>query len=304
MQSRLYWVVILFVAFSSCALLQSAKPKASLLQESLPETFSEELEQLEKDGFELKDYFYPYQDGLAPHLVTLLEKEVDLVGRVSEFRIYRSDAQGTELLRRDVFERRALSFHELNNSDVNGDGLREIVIWKGCSGTAWSCQQVRVYQVQGSRSIHLTEPISGSLFPKSLVDLDQDGSLEVIAVETRWESYEYLPHVIAPSVEEIFAWRNGSYQRANSDYPDFYQSRISELESAIDQTENPYEYLGNAVRLLLNYVRMGQPTQGWEEFERLLQTERASIVETEVWQSIKDPIWEDFKAVIDNEPEG
>lgn len=304
MQRRLCWVVVLFVALSSCARLQAARPSPSLLQKSLPESFSEELEQIERDGFELKDYLYPYQDGLAPHLVTLLEKEEDLVGRVSEFRIYRFDAKGTELLRRDVFERRALSFHELNDTDVNGDGFREIVIRKNCSGTAWSCEQIRVYQVQGSRSIDLTEPISGSLFPKSLVDLVEDGSLEVIAVETEWETYEYLPHVIAPSVEEIFAWRNGSYRRANSEYPDFYQSKISELESAIDQTENPYDYLGNAVRLLLNYVRMGLPIEGWEEFERLLQTERPSLVETEVWQSIKDPIWEDFKAVIDNEPGG
>jgi len=50
---------------------------------------------------------------------------------------------------------------------------------------------------------------------------------------------------------------------------------------------------------------MGQPEQGWEEFERLLQTDRAFSVPTrgksslikgsEVWQSIKDPIVEDFK---------
>ena len=40
---------------------------------------------------------------------------------------------------------------------------------------------------------------------------------------------------------------------------------------------------------------MGQAERGWEEFERLLQTERRSIVENDVWQSIKDPIVEDFK---------
>jgi hypothetical protein len=40
---------------------------------------------------------------------------------------------------------------------------------------------------------------------------------------------------------------------------------------------------------------MGQTERGWEEFERLLQTESPSIVGTDVWQSIKDPILEDFK---------
>ncbi len=63
----------------------------------------------------------------------------------------------------------------------------------------------------------------------------------------------------------------------------------------MDQTELPYDYLGYSIKLLLNYDRMGQAERGWEEFERLLQTERRSIVENDVWQSIKDPIVEDFK---------
>ena len=47
--------------------------------------------------------------------------------------------------------------------------------------------------------------------------------------------------------------------------------------------------------MLLNYDRMGQAERGWEEFERLLQTEHPTIVENDVWQTIKDPIVEDFK---------
>ena len=100
---------------------------------------------------------------------------------------------------------------------------------------------------------------------------------------------------MAPSVEEIFAWSNGSYRRASKEYPGYYQKKINHIESLMDQVENPYDYLGNSIRLLLNYDRMGQAKRGWEEFERLLQTKRRSIVENGVWQSIKDPIVEDFK---------
>jgi hypothetical protein len=160
---------------------------------------------------------------------------------------------------------------------------------------AWSCQQIGVYQIRENRLINLSKPITGSLFPSSLVDLDQDGSLEIIAIETRWETYEHLPHPVAPSVEEIFAWSNGSYRRASQEYPDYYQKKINHIESLMDQIENPYDYLGNSIKLLLNYDRMGQTERGWEEFERLLQTESPSIVGTDVWQSIKDPILEDFK---------
>lgn len=61
-------------------------------------------------------------------------------------------------------------------------------------GTAWSCQQIAVYQIRGDRLIDLSEPIAGSLFPSSLIDVNQDGSLEIIAIESRWETYEHLPH--------------------------------------------------------------------------------------------------------------
>ncbi len=293
MQTRWWGIVFLWVTFSFCAVVQPT----TVPQQDLPDSFGEVLKEIERDGFELRDYLYPYNDGFLNYLVTLLENDAvqSANGRVSELRIYRSDSQGTQLLTREVVARMHLAFHELNNTDINGDGSSEIVIWKGCGGTAWSCQQIGVYQIRENRLINLSRPITGSLFPSSLVDLDQDGSLEIIAIETRWETYEHLPHPVAPTVEEIFAWSNGSYRRASQEYPDYYQRKINHIESLMDQTALPYDYLGNAIKLLLNYDRMGQTERGWEEFERLLQTERPSIVENNVWKSIKDPIVEDFK---------
>ena len=262
MQARGYGIVFLWVTFSFCAVVQPT----TVPQQELPDSFAEVLEEIERDGFELRDSLYPYNDGLVPYLVTLLENDAvqSVTGRVSELRIYRVDSQGTQLLTREVVARMHLAFHELNNTDINGDGSREIVIWKGCGGTAWSCQQIGVYQIRENRLVNLSEPITGSLFPSSLVDVNQDGSLEIIAIETRWETYEHLPHPVAPSVEEIFAWSNGSYHRASKEYPDYYQKKINQLESLMDQTELPYDYLGNSIKLLLNYDRMGQAERGWE----------------------------------------
>ncbi len=293
MQARWYGIVFLWVTVSFCAVVQPT----TVPQRELPDSFGEVLEEIERDGFELRDYLYPYNDGFVQYLVTLLENDPvqSAIGRVSKLRIDRFDSQGTQLLAREVVAGMHLAFHELNNTDINGDGSREIVIWKGCGGTAWSCQQIGVYQIRENRLINLSEPITGSLFPSSLVDVDQDGSLEIIAIETRWETYEHLPQPVATSVQEIFAWSNGSYRRASKEYPDYYQKKINQIESLMDQTELPYDYLGNSIKLLLNYDRMGQTERGWEEFERLLQTERPSIVENDVWQSIKDPIVEDFR---------
>ena len=300
MQARRYAIVFLWVAFSFWAVVQPI----SVPQQDLPDSFGEVLEEIAHDGFELRDYLYSSNNGFVHYLVTLLENDAvqSATGRISEVRIYRSDSQGTQLLSREVVAGMRLAFHELNNTDVNGDGSREIVIWKGCGGTAWLCQQIGVYQIRGNRLINLSEPITGSLFPSSLVDVDDDGSLEIIAIETRWETYEHLPHPVAPSVEEIFAWSNGSYRRASKEYPDYYQKKINQIEPLMDQIENPYDYLGNSIKLLLNYDRMGQTERGWEEFERLLQGERPSIVKNDVWQSIKDPIVEDFRKELARPP--
>jgi hypothetical protein len=293
MQAGWYGIVFLWVIFSFCAVVQPT----TVPQQDLPDSFGEVLEEIQRDGLELRDYLYPYNDGFPNDLVTLLENDAvhSAKGLVSELRIYRSNSEGTQFLAREIVAGMHLAFHELNNTDVNGDGSSEIVIWKGCGGTAWSCQQIGVYQIRENRLINLSKPITGSLFPSSLVDLEQDGSLEIIAIETRWETYEHLPHPVAPTVEEIFAWSNGSYRRASQEYPHYYQQKINHIESLMDQIELPYDYLGNSIKLLLNYDRMGQTKRGWEEFERLLQTESPSIVGTDVWQSIKDPILEDFK---------
>ena len=258
--SSLVWDRFLCVTVSFCAVVQPT----TVPQQEFSDSFGEVLEDIERDGFELRDYLYPYNDGFVQYLVTLLENDPvqSAIGRVSELRVYRFDSQGTQLLAREVVAGMHLAFHELNNTDFNGDGSREIVIWKGCGGTAWSCQQIGVYQIRENRLINLSEPITGSLFPSSLVDVDQDGSLEIIAIETRWETYEHLPHPVAPSVQEIFAWSNGSFRRASKEYPDYYQKKINQIESLMDQTELLYDYLEYSIKLLMNYDRIGQTERG------------------------------------------
>ena len=134
MQARWYGIVFLWVIFSFCAVVQPT----TVPQQDLPDSFDEVLEEIQRDGLELRDYLYPYNDGFPNDLVTLLENDAvhSAKGLVSELRIYRSNSKGTQFLAREVVAGMHLAFHELNNTDVNGDGSSEIVIWKGCGGTS------------------------------------------------------------------------------------------------------------------------------------------------------------------------
>ncbi len=57
MQTRWWGIVFLWVTFSFCAVVQPT----TVPQQDLPYSFGEELEKIERDGFELKDYLVPLQ---------------------------------------------------------------------------------------------------------------------------------------------------------------------------------------------------------------------------------------------------
>ena len=69
MQARWYGIVFLWVTFSFSAVVQPN----TVPQQDLPASFGEVLEEIERDGLELRDYLYPYHDGFPNYLVILLE---------------------------------------------------------------------------------------------------------------------------------------------------------------------------------------------------------------------------------------
>ncbi len=71
MQARWYGIVFLWVTFSFCAVGQPT----TVSQRDLPDSFGEVLEEIQRDGFEVRDYLYPYNDGFVQYLVTLLEND-------------------------------------------------------------------------------------------------------------------------------------------------------------------------------------------------------------------------------------
>ena len=71
MQAGWYGIVFLWVIFSFCAVVQPT----TVPQQDLPDSFGEVLEEIQRDGLELRDYLYPYNAGFPNDLVTLLEND-------------------------------------------------------------------------------------------------------------------------------------------------------------------------------------------------------------------------------------
>jgi hypothetical protein len=65
MQARRWGIILLWATFSFCAVAQPTTSQTTVSQQDLPDSFGDELERIERDGFELKDYLYPYNDGFG-----------------------------------------------------------------------------------------------------------------------------------------------------------------------------------------------------------------------------------------------
>jgi len=174
----------------------------------------------------------------------------------------------------------ALSFADLNGQDVNGDGLKELVVETWTGGSCRACDKVRLFHVSQRRLKELSIPVREDVIPKSLVDLDSDGQFEVIALDTEWEGYGMFCKACAPRVEVVYAWQSGQYIEASHRFPHFYTARIAELEQRLQSPADDQSYASDAISLLLNYIRKGEAAQGWQRFQTLTSPIR-----------FKDPAW-------------
>ena len=188
--------------------------------------------------------------------------------------------------------------------DMNGDGLMELPYRVYQGGNCWTCLQMQVLQVRADDSvINLTEsaPSEDRLGDKfalgSLTDVDNDGLLEWVVGDARFEFAFDLCHACSPSAVRLYAWDGETYRNASAQFPGYYQERIDELTAQVEQmaqSDEPwtgYE-LGPMISLLLAYENAGQREEGLALFEQYsdpeLYAERASEEQLQSLREARD----------------
>lgn len=246
--------------------------------------FQSEVTQLDNSGLKLKEAVAASLDGSAHHLAAIFQREKPKApNEAFEFRIIESDGR----LAKTIFRRADFFFsfnlagesNKLNATDINGDGLKEIIVQSSSGGNCWSCNPTEIYQLRN----HKVELIGAGPIQK-IVDLNTDGVQELVVTDARWESYDDLSHAASPGAVMIYTWRNGKYVYAAQDFAVFYKSELERMRASIEEarsqiTADEYSdevYVGLAIGLAITYAHMGRLDQGLKELETLLNSNAKS----------------------------
>ena len=261
--------------------------------------FQPEVSQLAATGLKLKEAVEASLDGTAKHLAAIFERTgtKDPTQRF-EFRIFESDGKTSKTIfrRSDFF----FSFGKngggkLNGTDINGDGLKEIVVQSSSGGNCWGCNPTEIYRV----SNHKAELIAAGPIQR-IEDLNTDGIAELLVTDARWEAYDDLSHAASPSAVMIYAWKNGKYVYASRDFAAFYTEEIARCRGLVEEGKSLITaddlsdegYIGGALSLAITFAHAGDTERGLKELETILKSNAKSAAQTKH----RAAILEDFRS--------
>lgn len=295
-------VIFLFSLLSSLVLLGNdrsgasnvgagaATPVAQTVQVApqVSAEFEPHVAQLTASGLRLKEAVEASLDGKAHHLAAIFQRDQPKApNEAFELRILEGDGRTSKTIfrRADFFFSFALSGepNKLNATDINGDGIKEIIVQSSSGGNCWSCNPTEIYQVHN----HRAELIAAGPIQR-IADLNGDGVSELLVTDVRWESYDDLSHVASPGAVMVYAWRNGKYVYVPGDFAAFYSGELNRLRALIEEaksqiTSDEYSdelYVGLAIGLAITYAHMGEFEHGLKEMEVLLNSNARSATQT------------------------
>jgi hypothetical protein len=246
--------------------------------------FQPEISQLAATGLKLKEAVEASLDGTAHHLAAIFQREkAKAPNEAFELRIIEDDGHASKTIfkRDDFFFSFALAGepNKLNATDLNGDGLKEIIVQSSSGGNCWSCNPTEIYRVRN----HKAELIAAGPIQR-LADLNADGIQELLVTDARWESYDDLSHAASPGAVMVYAWRDGRYVYASRDFATFYDAELKRMRAMIEEaksqiTADEYSdeaYVGLAIGLALTYAHAGDAERGLKEMEALMNANSKS----------------------------
>lgn len=133
----------------------------------------------------------------------------------------------------------AISVHEMSGRDINGDGVRDVIVDEWSGGTH-CCYSTTVHALEATpRRLLALEPTNCG--PAEPVDLDGDGRFEFVTCDDRWQSDD-CSFAESPMPRVVLAYDDGArvYRPATPRFPARFRDELAAaLRDAQQDLANP-----------------------------------------------------------------
>jgi hypothetical protein len=143
-----------------------------------------------------------------------------------------ADARGRRVLRATIDDQNGFSTIAPHScGDMTGDGAAELV-YVTYTGGAHCCSAVNIAELAHPDARILDSDL-GNGGVTAIEQLDQGGSLEVVATSDVFAYFGDLSFAASPFLPLVFAFREGAYTEATRDFPDHVRDALRDAQAAL-----------------------------------------------------------------------
>lgn len=229
-----------------------------------------EPEDEDDEEIRLREVYVPH-----PEFRPYPERDRLVVEHVTLIRVRRPD-QSQALVAREpsgweqvVLEGWRLAFFNQARQPL-GPGPGRHVIVQDWSGGAHCCFDYHLLHVHGAH-VRREGTIRGGDCELKAADLDQDGTIELIACDARFAYAFDLPFADSPLVPVVYAVRERGLVAENRRFPQVYLFRVAQERRRLGAAERAGDARGARramISILLHTLYAGRVTEAWCTFDR------------------------------------
>ena len=148
------------------------------------------------------------------------------------------------------------------------------VIFHGSGGSGSEQYYIHVIQMK-KNSVDIIPDWVGR--PVDLVDLDQDGSYELVTIDPRWRAFYDIRGAAGPHIPVIFRRKDSQFIPACRDFKLLYTKSIEELYTSFLQDGLEWGDWEYQASIVLRYIQIGELEKAQTVYNELLQGIAAHI---------------------------
>jgi hypothetical protein len=248
-----------------------------------------ETPEAEDEEAQLREVYVPH-----PEFQSYFDRDRLAVEQVTLVRVRRADQSEALVAKEEsgwehvVVEGWRLAFYSLARQPLRGGPGRHVIVQEW-SGGAHCCFDYHVLHVQGAQVRHEGTIRAGDCSLKG-ADLDHDGTLELIACDSRFAYAFDLPFAESPLVPVVYTFRDRAYVADNRRFPQVYQFRVNQERRRLAEAERANDARGArraVLSLLLHTLYAGRVTEAWCSFDRAYRWADRADVRQEVVRRLR-----------------